>query len=346
MLVAAFIISLSCMTKADTQMADTQMENIQMELNVNTTTGEMSSSTSIPNNRRLLQDEPRILIDNDKGGEDRFVQSSRRGVHKSELIAFTGRYYHTKSSKTVDHKRRYSPGRSLLQSHEDLYQDPEADSVSEEEETLYDVGIRDIEKTEIVPEEMRYVVTYEDEDSDVTDRDVNIYEDFIRIPTVTADNIEDIDDFTADTGYDIIMRRRRLLDSYSVDPIGRPSRTLNGIGDVGIGYVAPLINVPHNPSEVMNYVGVILASLSSLAGILGLCYKRRGVTYITNNHHTLVDPSKTPVSEILHQPQGNPRIPKLNNNIEQTQPLIPMNELLTEMNAKTILNVDSFLRYV
>jgi hypothetical protein len=273
-------------------------------------------------------------------GEDRFTQSSRRAAHKPELIAFTGRY--------VNHKRRYPPGRSLLQSDEDLYQDPDAHSVSEEEEAR-------VEQTEIIPEENRYVVAYEGEDGDVTDGDVHLYENFVHIPTDLTDNIDIIDDFLKDTGYDVIVRRRRLLDSYSVDPIGRPGRTLNGIVDgnftndvvetVDLVATTQFLNVPRSPSEVMSYVGVIFASLSSLSAILGICYKRN-VTYVTINHPTLVDPSKPPVVESLYQPLRNSQIPKLSNNIGQTKPLLPMNELFEEMNMKTVLNVDSFLRYV
>ena len=62
------------------------------------------------------------------------------------------------------------------------------------------------------------------------------------------------------------------------------SNLIDVIGSIAEDQVKPLMNVPRNEAEVMNYVGVIVAVLSSLATIIGLCLHRK-MTFVTVNHH-------------------------------------------------------------
>ena len=102
------------------------------------------------------------------------------------------------------------------------------------------------------------------------------------------------------------IKRRNLLQIEN-----NSSNHIDVIGSIAEDQVKPLMNVPRNEAEVMNYVGVIVAVLSSLATIIGLCLHRK-MTFVTVNHH--------------HQNEVK------STSQEETQPL-----------KKTHLKVDAFL---
>ncbi|KAJ1465489.1 hypothetical protein T484DRAFT_1757373 [Baffinella frigidus] len=141
--------------------------------------------------------------------------------------------------------------------------------------------------------------------------DMDIYDGFVRVPITDG----------------FIVRRRHLLQNQN-------SSAYNGdiidlLGTTAVNSVTPLTRIPRNESEVMNYVGVIFAALSSLAAISGICFHRR-ITYVTVNHHRSIEEIENKIVPIQPVTKSIPI---------NKQPLLQKNEYPTEM----YLKVDSFL---
>ena len=86
-----------------------------------------------------------------------------------------------------------------------------------------------------------------------------------------------------------ISRRRHLLQETNNITTERDLADL--LQSVASNKVKPLLKAPRNEAEVMNYVTVIIAILSTLASFAGFCcYKR--VTLVTVHHHNVVSAGK------------------------------------------------------
>ena len=110
---------------------------------------------------------------------------------------------------------------------------------------------------------------------------IALYAKFTKIPTRFEDSgvIKTPPTTSFETYPDVVARRRNLLQIEN-----NSSNLIDVIGSAAEDQIKPLLNVPRNEAEVMNYVGVIIAVLSSLATIIGLCLHRK-MTFVTVNHH-------------------------------------------------------------
>jgi hypothetical protein len=181
--------------------------------------------------------------------------------------------------------------------------------------------------------------------------DVDLYTVFVKVPVRNSTHHMDMDinRFSTWTLVDVdntdhivrVQRRNLLQDQNNSTENGN---IIDMVGSIAANSLKPLIKVPRNESEIMNYVGVIFATLSSLAAISGLCFHRR-ITYVTVNHHKTTEVGEKNVSK---QSGKNPQMKAMNSvsfdNIEQNHPLLHTNERLVETGGKHYMNVEVFLR--
>jgi len=312
-------------------------------------TSAVESTRGVQNYYHTLQNTPRKLIDVDMEGDDRLIKPKMRRMRKQKLIEFDGGHGRT------DHIHR-----SLLQYEES---DDLSDADAWEQVTDLEDRYRDADREEGTiedGEDASYASDHLEEDEidslenstdfdDSTDGDKGIFEtvnmatpwgDSTPIPPIQTLGHGDMDIYDgfirvpidSDTEHEIVVRRRHLLQNQN-------SSTDNGdiidlLGTTAANSVAPLIKIPRNESEVMTYVSVIFAIVSTLATIAGLCFHRR-ITYVTVNHQKIMEPIEN------KPPQPVTKSIPLNK-LEQ-KPLLQTKEHPTEFSKELYLRVDSFL---
>jgi hypothetical protein len=134
--------------------------------------------------------------------------------------------------------------------------------------------------------------------------DIDLYNGFVHASSAPEEEGTNTDSFSDEGNIDLyngfvhayeqpppirISRRRHLLQETNNITTERDLADL--LQSVASNKVKPLMKAPRNEAEVMNYVTVIIAILSTLASLAGFCcYKR--VTLVTVHHHNVASAGK------------------------------------------------------